>query len=57
MSLDTLDDFIQAGAVAVGVGGELVSKKAIDAGDYARLTSLAQQFVAALASARAKGQR
>jgi len=57
VSLDTLGDFIQAGAVAVGVGGELVSKKAIDAGDYAALTSLAQHFVAALASARTKGQR
>ena len=54
VSLETIADFVQAGAVAVGVGGELVSKKAIDAGDYATLTALARQFVAALAKARGR---
>jgi len=54
VSLETIADFVQAGAVAVGVGGELVSKKAIEASDYATLTSLARQFVAALAKARGR---
>jgi 2-dehydro-3-deoxyphosphogluconate aldolase/(4S)-4-hydroxy-2-oxoglutarate aldolase len=52
VNLTTIAEFISAGAVAVGVGGELVSKAAIDAGDYAQITSLAKQFVAALQAAR-----
>lgn len=52
VNLTTIAEFIGAGAVAVGVGGELVSKAAIDAGDYAQITSLAKQFVAALHAAR-----
>jgi 2-dehydro-3-deoxyphosphogluconate aldolase/(4S)-4-hydroxy-2-oxoglutarate aldolase len=52
VNLMTIAEFISAGAVAVGVGGELVSKAAIDAGDYAQITSLAKQFVAALQAAR-----
>jgi 2-dehydro-3-deoxyphosphogluconate aldolase/(4S)-4-hydroxy-2-oxoglutarate aldolase len=55
VTLDTIEAFVRAGAVAVGVGGELVSRAAIDAGDYARITTLAQQFVSALARARAGG--
>lgn len=53
VNLKTIADFVKAGAVAVGVGGELVSKAAIDAGDYAQITSLAQEFVAAFRAARA----
>ena len=52
VNLTTIAEFVKAGAVAVGVGGELVSKAAIDAGDYARITSLAKEFVAALHAAR-----
>lgn len=53
VNLQTMADFVKAGAVAVGVGGELVSKAAIDAGDYAQITALARQYVDALAAARA----
>lgn len=53
VNLQTIGDFIKAGAAAVGVGGELVSKAAIDKGDYAQITSLATQYVAALKAARA----
>jgi 2-dehydro-3-deoxyphosphogluconate aldolase / (4S)-4-hydroxy-2-oxoglutarate aldolase len=53
VNLKTIAEFVEAGAVAVGVGGELVSKAAIDAGDYAQITSLARQFVAAMQAARA----
>lgn len=54
VNLQTIADFVAAGAVAVGVGGELVNKTAIEKGDYPTITSLAKQFVAALAQARAK---
>jgi 2-dehydro-3-deoxyphosphogluconate aldolase / (4S)-4-hydroxy-2-oxoglutarate aldolase len=53
VNLQTIGDFVKAGAAAVGVGGELVSKAAIDAGDFAQITVLARQYVAALAAARA----
>ena len=53
VNLQTIGDFVKAGAAAVGVGGELVSKGAIDAGDFAQITMLAQQYVAALNAARA----
>ena len=52
VNLQTIGDFIKAGADAVGVGGELVAKAAIDRGDFAELTSLARQYVAALRAAR-----
>ncbi len=52
VNLQTIGEFVKAGASAVGVGGELVSKAAIDAGDYGKVTELARQYVAALAAAR-----
>lgn len=45
VTLQTVADFIRAGACAVGVGGNLVEAKAIAAGDMARIESLARQFV------------
>ena len=51
VNLQTIGEFVKAGASAVGVGGELVSKAAIDAGDYGKITELAKQYVAALAAA------
>lgn len=53
VNLHTIGDFVKAGASAVGVGGELVSKAAIDKGDFAQITTLARQYVAALKAARA----
>ena len=41
VNLQTIGEFIKAGAEAVGVGGELVSKAAIDRGDFAQITELA----------------
>ena len=52
VNLQTIGEFVKAGASAVGVGGELVSKAAIDAGEYGKITELAKQYVAALAAAR-----
>ncbi len=52
VNLQTIGEFVKAGASAVGVGGELVSKAAIDKGDFAQITELARQYVAALEKAR-----
>jgi 2-dehydro-3-deoxyphosphogluconate aldolase / (4S)-4-hydroxy-2-oxoglutarate aldolase len=52
VTLQTIGEFVKAGASAVGVGGELVSKAAIDAGDYGKITELAKQYVSALSAAR-----
>ena len=52
VTLQTIGDFVKAGADAVGVGGELVSKAAIERGDFAQLTILATQYLDALRAAR-----
>ena len=52
VNLQTLADFIRAGAAVVGVGGELVSKTAIDRGDFAEITRLATEYIRALHAAR-----
>jgi 2-dehydro-3-deoxyphosphogluconate aldolase/(4S)-4-hydroxy-2-oxoglutarate aldolase len=51
VSLDNCAEWIKAGAVAVGVGGQLTAgaKK----GDYASITKTARDFVAAINAARA----
>lgn len=48
----TCPEFIQAGACAVGVGGELVGKPLIAARDFATITRNAQDFIALVAQAR-----
>jgi 2-dehydro-3-deoxyphosphogluconate aldolase/(4S)-4-hydroxy-2-oxoglutarate aldolase len=47
INLGNIKEFAQAGAYAVGVGGELVDKKAIDQGNYDILTQHAKAFIAA----------
>ena len=51
VTLENVGDFIRAGAAAVGVGGELISRDAIDRGDYQLIGALATQFVAAVKAA------
>ena len=46
--------FIKAGCVAVAAGSTLVSKEILKNKDWAKLTDLAAQFIAAVAAARAK---
>ena len=41
-------DFLEAGAVGVGVGGNLVNKKWIVAGEFDKITALAREFTQAL---------
>jgi 2-dehydro-3-deoxyphosphogluconate aldolase/(4S)-4-hydroxy-2-oxoglutarate aldolase len=38
-------DYLKAGAVCLGVGGQLVEPKAVAARDFTRITALARQFV------------
>lgn len=45
-------DYIQAGAAAVAVGGRLVDKKLVAAGDFNALTETARELVAAVRRAR-----
>lgn len=45
IGLHNAEDFIKAGAIAIGVGGNLVDKKVISEGDYSKLTAIAREYV------------
>jgi len=45
VNLQTAADFLRAGACALGIGGSLVEPKALAARDFARIESLARQYV------------
>ncbi len=55
VNLNTAADFLKAGAAALGIGGELVSRAALEAGDSGTLAETARRFVAAVAQAREQG--
>jgi len=57
VSLDNIGDFIRAGALAVGVGADLVDIAAVRRGDTASITAKAQKYVAAVVAARATSSR
>jgi 2-dehydro-3-deoxyphosphogluconate aldolase / (4S)-4-hydroxy-2-oxoglutarate aldolase len=44
VDLENMTSFFKAGAVAVGVGGNLLDKKAIEAGDWEKVSSIAKQY-------------
>jgi 2-dehydro-3-deoxyphosphogluconate aldolase/(4S)-4-hydroxy-2-oxoglutarate aldolase len=52
VDLTTAADFILAGAVALGVGGELVSAAALESGNTAPIVEAARSFVAIVRSTR-----
>ncbi|MGB9456305.1 MAG: bifunctional 4-hydroxy-2-oxoglutarate aldolase/2-dehydro-3-deoxy-phosphogluconate aldolase [Bryobacteraceae bacterium] len=54
VNLETIGDFLKAGACAVGVGGELVDAKLIKEGRFDAIAERARQFLAAVAKARAE---
>jgi 2-dehydro-3-deoxyphosphogluconate aldolase/(4S)-4-hydroxy-2-oxoglutarate aldolase len=54
VSLDTVRDMFDAGAAAIGVGGELISREALARRDYASIGALAADFVAAVRVARGR---
>lgn len=45
VNLDTAESFLKAGACALGVGGSLVEKSAMDSGNMDRIRDLAKQYV------------
>lgn len=45
VDLATAESFLKAGACCLGVGSSLVEPKAVAAGDFARLESLAAQYI------------
>jgi len=45
VNLQTAAEFLRAGASALGIGGELVSKAALEAGDMAAITEAARRYV------------
>ena len=53
VNVDNLGAYIKAGACAVALGGNLVSKTLIAEGDWARITEMARQCVDAVSQARA----
>jgi 2-dehydro-3-deoxyphosphogluconate aldolase/(4S)-4-hydroxy-2-oxoglutarate aldolase len=52
VNLATAPEFLRAGASALGVGGELVSRALLEAGNRAALAELAGRFVAVIREAR-----
>src|SRR3954471_5793334 len=53
VTLETAADFLKAGACALGIGGQLVEAKAVAAGDFGRIESLAKQYVKIVQETRA----
>ncbi|RUQ32459.1 bifunctional 4-hydroxy-2-oxoglutarate aldolase/2-dehydro-3-deoxy-phosphogluconate aldolase [Peribacillus cavernae] len=52
IDLDNAASFIEAGATAVGVGGNLVERKAIEVSDFERITRKAQEYISIIRNAR-----
>jgi 2-dehydro-3-deoxyphosphogluconate aldolase/(4S)-4-hydroxy-2-oxoglutarate aldolase len=52
VTIDNVREMFDAGAAAVGVGSELISKDALARRDYAAISTLATQFLAAVRQAR-----
>jgi 2-dehydro-3-deoxyphosphogluconate aldolase/(4S)-4-hydroxy-2-oxoglutarate aldolase len=52
VNLQTAREFILAGAVALGIGGELVSAPALESGNMAEITEAARQYAAIVRQAR-----
>lgn len=54
VSLKTAGEFIEAGAMALGVGADLVDTEAIRAGEAGKVTDAARAYVAAVREARGR---
>ncbi|BCJ87599.1 bifunctional 4-hydroxy-2-oxoglutarate aldolase/2-dehydro-3-deoxy-phosphogluconate aldolase [Effusibacillus dendaii] len=52
IDLRNIASFIEAGAAAVGIGGNLLDRQAIAQSDFEKLTETAKQYVAAVRNAR-----
>jgi 2-dehydro-3-deoxyphosphogluconate aldolase / (4S)-4-hydroxy-2-oxoglutarate aldolase len=54
VNLNTAADFIEAGAEALGIGGELVQADALKSGKYEVITETAGKLVAIVKATREK---
>lgn len=54
VNLDTAADFLNAGACALGIGSSLVERETVANRDFARIQSLARQYVEIVRATRAK---
>ncbi len=54
VDLKTLPEFFKAGACAVGLGGQLVEKSAVESGNMTRIRDLAAQYVALVKQTRSQ---
>mgnify|MGYP002780903464 FL=1 len=52
VDLTTAAEFLKAGAVCLGVGGQLVDPKLVAAGEFDKITALAKKYVAAVKAFR-----
>jgi len=52
VDVHNVGDFFKAGCAAVGVGGSMVTAKMLQEGDWAGLTTMAEEFVKAARAAR-----
>jgi 2-dehydro-3-deoxyphosphogluconate aldolase/(4S)-4-hydroxy-2-oxoglutarate aldolase len=57
VDLENVAEFMRAGATAVGVGSELVSREALAKGDYETIAKRAEQFVRTVANVRRAGAK
>ena len=55
VNLKTAPEFIEAGAAALGIGGELISASTLQSGDISEISESARKYVAVVREAR--GQR
>ena len=56
VDLNTAAEFLRCGACALGIGGSLVEKSAVEKGDMARIETLARQYVEIVKKTRAGGE-
>ena len=56
VNLNTAADFIKAGAVALGIGGELCSPAALDCGDASVITAVGKEYLKIVQQARGAAQ-
>jgi len=54
VNLETAASFVEAGAFALGVGGELISASALESGNVHEITDNARKFVNVVRAARAR---
>jgi 2-dehydro-3-deoxyphosphogluconate aldolase/(4S)-4-hydroxy-2-oxoglutarate aldolase len=57
VDLDTAAEFIEAGAAALGIGGELVSRLALESGNNGEIAETARKFVGIVRETRERMQK